>query len=83
MSCFVVEGMWETLKKSFTPSEGSLIRVKVGSRDYWKDKNCPFRTDKKTGLSSVPTLVQWGSPKRLSDDAIQNPENVQMLMEDE
>jgi len=76
----VVEGMWSKLAK---PLEGTFIRVKVGPRDFWKDKNCPFRTDKALRLQSIPTLVRWGTPKRLSDDAIQNPDNVKMLMEDE
>jgi hypothetical protein len=75
--------MWKKLRGSYTPPEGCLMRVKVGPRDFWKDQNCPFRTDKKTALSSIPTLVRWGTPKRLSGDAIQNPENVRMLMEDE
>lgn len=74
--------MWEKLRESFTPEAGCLVRVKVGPRDYWKDKDCPFRTDKALRLQSVPTLVRWGTVKRLSDEALQNPDNIQMLMEE-
>jgi len=78
--CVQFEAMWEKMKK---PEGGSLVRVKVGPRDFWKDQKCPFRTDKTIGISSIPTLVKWGTPKRLSDGSIQKEGNVQMLMEEE
>lgn len=82
--CFVtVEKVWETFITKNPPEQGYFVRVKVGPREIWKDKNCPFRTDKTLRLTSIPTLIKWGSPQRLSDDQILNPECLAMLMEDD
>jgi len=81
--CIVFENAWGAFKKKNPPEEGCLIRVKVGPRDFWKDKGCPFRTEKSLKLTSVPTLVRWGTPKRLQDDQIVNPDLLTMLLEDD
>jgi len=81
--CVDFEIVWEDFKKTSPPDDGCFIRVKVGPRDYWKDKNCPFRTEKSLRLTSVPTLVKWGTPKRLSDDQIVKPDCIAMLLEDD
>jgi len=82
--CVQFEAMWDKMKTTFQPAGGgSLVRVKVGPRDSWKDQKCPFRTDKTIGISSIPTLVKWGTPKRLSNGSIQSKDNVQMLMEED
>jgi len=81
--CVEFEKMWSKMKGSFTPDQGSFIRVKVGERNAWKDAACPFRTDKTTSLKSIPTLVKWGTAKKLAGNALQSPENVKMLMEED
>jgi len=80
--CVVLEKTLETFKAKEGPT-GCLVRVKVGPRDYWKDKNCPFRTDAKLKLSSVPTLMAWGTPKRLDGDSVNNLDNLSMLFEED
>jgi hypothetical protein len=82
-SLLTVEDMWKKSKGSIAPAEGYFLRVKVGPRDLWKDKDCPFRTNMKLRLQSIPTLIRWGTVKRLADNFVQNHENVQMLMEEE
>jgi len=81
--CVVFENVWEEFKKKNPPVEGCLIRVKVGPRDYWKDKACPWRTEKSLKLTSVPTLIKWRTEKRLSDDQIVNPDCIAMVLEED
>jgi Eukaryotic protein of unknown function (DUF953) len=59
------------IKQALTqaPVDSHLIHVDVGGRAYWKDMNCPFRKDKNTHLSVIPTLIRWKSPQRLEGDA--------------
>jgi len=80
--CVVLEKTLKVLQ-SKNPLSGCLVRVKVGVRDYWKDKSCPFRTDPKLKLTSVPTLMAWGTPKRLSDESVNNLDNLSMLFEED
>ncbi|KRT83235.1 hypothetical protein AMK59_3172, partial [Oryctes borbonicus] len=39
-----------------------FVYVEVGDRPFWKDPKCPFRTDKRTKLLVLPTLVRFGHP---------------------
>lgn len=48
----------------------------------WKDPKCPFRTDPRLKLTSVPTLMLWGTPNRLNDAECQSIDNVRMILED-
>ncbi|XP_018372748.1 PREDICTED: thioredoxin domain-containing protein 17-like [Trachymyrmex cornetzi] len=47
------------------PQDTVLLIVEVGDRAFWKDPNCPFRTDRCTRLKVLPTLVKWRTEKRL------------------
>ncbi|CAB3221469.1 unnamed protein product [Arctia plantaginis] len=57
--------------------------VDVGDRDTWKDKNCPFRTDKRTKLMVIPTIIRWNGVQRLEGSQCGKRELLQMLIEDE
>jgi len=39
----------------------------VGERAFWKDKTNVFRTNPKLKLTSVPTLIKWKTPMRLTE----------------
>ncbi|KAA0184142.1 hypothetical protein HAZT_HAZT008045 [Hyalella azteca] len=58
------------------------VYCSVGGRDFWKDKNCVFRTDPSLKLKSVPTLIKVGTPQRLEEAQCANPKLVEMLFED-
>lgn len=45
----------------------------------WKDPKCPFRTDKRLQLKSVPTLIVWGRPEKVEDTECSNPDLVSVL----
>nr|ALS04419.1 thioredoxin domain-containing protein 17-like protein [Acartia pacifica] len=62
--------------------DSSFLYVEVGDRAFWKDPNCIFRTAPETRLNSVPTLMMWGSPRRLEEDKCADPGLVSMLFED-
>ena len=47
----------------------------------WKDPKCPFRTDKRLRLKSVPTLMVWGQPEKVEEAECSNPDLVSMLFE--
>ena len=60
----------------------TFLYVGVGDRAFWKDPNCVFRTDERTKLRGVPTLVKWGTAKKL-DDNCHKKDFVEMLLEDD
>ncbi|XP_022916106.2 thioredoxin domain-containing protein 17-like [Onthophagus taurus] len=68
---------------SQAPENSHFIYVEVGDRPTWKDPKCPFRTDKKTNLMVLPTLLRWNSPQKLQGDQCEKPELVEMLFTDE
>ncbi|KAF2349561.1 Protein of unknown function DUF953 thioredoxin-like [Trinorchestia longiramus] len=58
------------------------IYCSVGDRDFWKDKNCVFRTDPNLRLKSVPTLIKVGTPQRLEEAQCADANLVSMMFED-
>jgi len=56
----------------------SILKMCILSTS-WKDPACIFRTE--LGVTCVPTLVQWGTSKRLLDDQFGDVEVVKMLFE--
>merc|ERR1712117_612448 len=60
----------------------TFLYVGVGDRAFWKDPKCVFRTDERTKLRAVPTLVKWGTAKKL-DDNCHKKDFVEMLLEDD
>ncbi|XP_076233430.1 thioredoxin domain-containing protein 17 [Calliopsis andreniformis] len=65
------------------PERTQLVVVEVGERAYWKDLNCPFRTNATTKLKVLPTLARWGTQKRLEGDQLLKPDLIEMLLADE
>lgn len=62
------------------PEETQLVIVEVGDRSFWKDRNCPFRTNPITRLKVLPTLIKWNTEKRLEGDQLLKPELIDMLI---
>ncbi|XP_065181103.1 thioredoxin domain-containing protein 17-like [Sycon ciliatum] len=60
-----------------------LIHVDVGGRDAWKDKQNAYRTHPQLKLTSVPTLLLHGTPKRLTEEQCAKASHIAMLAEDE
>ena len=63
--------------------ESIFLYVGVGARDFWKDKNCVFRTDDSPKLKSVPTLIKWKTSKRLEEAQCSQTAMVEMLIEED
>ena len=59
------------------------LYVGVGQREFWKDPKCVFRTDQRTKLTSVPTLVKWGTQQRLVEEQCAKRDLVDMILEEE
>ncbi|XP_031624656.1 thioredoxin domain-containing protein 17-like [Contarinia nasturtii] len=52
-----------------------FVVVDVGDRTTWKDIKNPFRLDRNTHLSVIPTLINWKEKaKRLEGDQLCKPE---------
>ncbi|XP_063871675.1 thioredoxin domain-containing protein 17-like [Scylla paramamosain] len=64
------------------PEDAVFLYVGVGGRDFWKDPQCIFRTDSRTRLRSVPTLMKIGGPQRLEEEQCAKTDMVEMLFED-
>ncbi|KAK9732313.1 Eukaryotic protein of unknown function (DUF953) [Popillia japonica] len=67
----------------YTDENSQFVYVEVGDRSFWKDSKCPFRTDKRTKLLVIPTLVRWGHPQKLEGEQCENPDLVEMLFQEE
>lgn len=65
------------------PKNINFVEVQVGDRRFWKDLKCPFRTDFNIKIRVLPTLVKWGTQKRLEGDQCQQLELIEMLLENE
>uniref|UniRef100_A0A0K0G238 Thioredoxin domain-containing protein 17 n=1 Tax=Strongyloides venezuelensis TaxID=75913 RepID=A0A0K0G238_STRVS len=51
----------------------TFITCYVGGRDYWKDKENPFRTDEEFKVKCIPTLIEIGvKGKNLVEEQLQN-----------
>ncbi|XP_078044554.1 thioredoxin domain-containing protein 17 [Augochlora pura] len=64
------------------PETVHLVTVEVGDRAFWKDMNCPFRTNPTTKLKVLPTLERWGTQKRLEGDQCLEADLIEMLLTD-
>ncbi|CAH2086120.1 unnamed protein product [Euphydryas editha] len=60
-----------------------FVYVDVGEREYWKDRACPFRTDSRSKLMVIPTLIKWGGVQRLEGSQCGQRDLLQMLFEDD
>lgn len=75
---FVTEALQRTAGES-----SQFVYVVVGDRAFWKDTKNPFRLDKNTHLSVIPTLIRWKGAQRLEGDQLTKPELLDMFFEDE
>ncbi|PSN50253.1 Thioredoxin domain-containing protein 17 [Blattella germanica] len=73
---FLFSGSKDSTGKSWCPD---CVKGKLHLK--WKDPKCPFRTDKRLMLKSVPTLLKWGHPDKLEEDECRNPDLVSMMFE--
>jgi len=81
--CVAAEKPIEETVKSSLPSNGVFIECSVGDRASWKDPNCSFRTDSKLRLTNIPTLIEWGTTKRLTEGQLLDKEMVEILFEED
>ncbi|XP_063531815.1 thioredoxin domain-containing protein 17-like [Cydia strobilella] len=74
----IVQAYLNELQKSII-----FAYVDVGDRDYWKDKMCPFRTDPRSKLMVIPTLIRWKGVQRLEGSQCNKRELLQMMFEED
>ncbi|XP_047527908.1 thioredoxin domain-containing protein 17-like [Vanessa atalanta] len=60
-----------------------FVYVSVGDREYWKDRACPFRTDSRSKLLVIPTIIKWKGVQRLEGSQCGQRDLLQMLFEDD
>lgn len=63
--------------------ESHFVYVDVGDRAFWKDMKNPFRTDKTTHLSVIPSLLRWKGPQRLEGEQLNSADLLDMFFNDE
>ncbi|KFB48490.1 AGAP003178-PA-like protein [Anopheles sinensis] len=73
----------ENAVASSAPKESHFIYVDVGDRPTWKDMNNPFRKDKNTHLSVIPTLIRWKNPQRLEGEQLTKTELLELFFSEE
>ncbi|XP_038215870.1 thioredoxin domain-containing protein 17-like [Zerene cesonia] len=74
----IVQAFLNEVKKDFI-----FAYVDVGDREYWRNPECPFRTDTRTRLMVIPTIIKWKGVQRLEGSQCNKRELLQMLFEDE
>ncbi|XP_035436078.1 thioredoxin domain-containing protein 17 isoform X1 [Spodoptera frugiperda] len=74
----VVKAYLNELKKEIT-----FVFVDVGNPETWRNKACPFRTDSRTRLMVIPTIIVWNGVQRLEGSQCAKRELLNMLFEDE
>ncbi|KAE9416069.1 hypothetical protein Angca_002317 [Angiostrongylus cantonensis] len=73
--CVMAEPIVDSVVKDQAVSSlnATFITCFVGTRDYWKDSACPFRTDPVFKLTCIPTLIEKDKKyKRLLDEQLRN-----------
>ncbi|CAJ0959282.1 unnamed protein product, partial [Mesorhabditis belari] len=66
---------------SISDLDATFITCLVGQRDYWKNPECPFRTDPRIKINCIPTLAEWGNKvRRLLDSQLTNEHLIQDLL---
>ncbi|XP_049867115.1 thioredoxin domain-containing protein 17-like [Pectinophora gossypiella] len=60
-----------------------FVYVDVGDMPYWKKADCPFRTDTRTKLMVIPTLIKWKGVQRLEGSQCNKRDLLQMMFEEE
>lgn len=73
----------EEALRQYGTDDSVFISVDVGDRAFWKDMKNPFRLDKDTHLSVIPSLIRWKKPQRLEGDQLLKPELLQMFFTEE
>ncbi|XP_075992867.1 thioredoxin domain-containing protein 17-like [Anticarsia gemmatalis] len=74
----IVEAYLTEVKKSLI-----FVYVDVGDRETFKKTDCPFRTDSRTRIMVIPTIIRWKGVQRLEGEQCCKRELLQMLLEDE
>ncbi|CAL1537048.1 unnamed protein product [Lymnaea stagnalis] len=65
-----------------SPTKSTLIYCLVGDKLSWRDPNNEFRTDPQFFVKRVPTLLKFGSPKRLEEEKCCKDDLVEMIFEE-
>ncbi|EZA56875.1 Thioredoxin domain-containing protein [Ooceraea biroi] len=73
----------QALEAADSSQEMQLVVVEVGDRAFWKDQNCPFRTNPITKLKVLPTLALWGTQKRLEGNQLLQADLIDMLLHED
>ncbi|XP_041977559.1 thioredoxin domain-containing protein 17-like [Aricia agestis] len=74
----VVKAFLNEYKKPVT-----FVSVDVGVRDAWKDVHCLFRTDYRSRLMVIPTIIKWKGVQRLEGTQCADAELLQMIFEED
>nr|QJE50309.1 thioredoxin-related protein 14 [Fasciola gigantica] len=64
------------------PENAVFVVVEVGDRDAWKSSSNPFRRNKACDIKSIPTIIQFGTNKRLSDEDVECREKIVNLFKE-
>ncbi|XP_034252184.1 thioredoxin domain-containing protein 17-like [Thrips palmi] len=66
--CVKAEPVVEKVMKTSAPGDAHFLHVSVGEKAEWRDPGCPFRTDSRLKLTCIPTLMQWGTSRKLLEE---------------
>ncbi|KAI6174854.1 Thioredoxin domain-containing protein 17 isoform X2 [Aphelenchoides bicaudatus] len=58
----------ETVKTKLNESSLQTIICNVGFKETWKDEKNPFKTDEKLNVGSIPTLLNFTTNERITDE---------------
>ncbi|XP_066931868.1 thioredoxin domain-containing protein 17-like [Clytia hemisphaerica] len=80
--CVKAEPVIENCLKSSKDTDVFIVAI-AGDRPIWKNPDNEFRKHPKTLLKSIPTLIKWGTPERLSEGQCSDANLVSMMLEED
>ncbi|XP_063531008.1 thioredoxin domain-containing protein 17-like [Cydia strobilella] len=57
-----------------------FVHVDCGEREFYRDPQCVFRTDPRSKIRRIPTLLKWQGD-RLEETEVNDPENLRKLFQ--
>merc|ERR1711933_209630 len=77
--CVAAKPIIERNLKYLHPNNDTFVTVYVGEKAEWKNKKNIFRTDERFKVTGVPTLLQFGTDKRLVESQCEDDHMLQTM----
>lgn len=81
--CNEAEPVFGQAIQKYADKDSIILRVEVGNRLAWADKENPFHKDSDLRLEEIPTLIRWKTAINLHGDQCKQIELLELLFKEE